>query len=163
MNNQSCFEGICICNCNDFNSEFVRTIGKETRFDVTLHELCHSNIGWFGDKSLGDHLIREWKLGSKEGVYLLWHKNAYCDTHNLFHMRCLYVGKGNIPLRIIDHWKNKDFSDEMLVYWSFMVMQNRMAKYIEQLLLDLFAFPHNKSEARGSKKLCAYFTQDEVD
>jgi predicted component of type VI protein secretion system len=62
-----------------------------------------------------------------------------------------------------DHWKKKDFSEEMLVYWTYLEMPNRQAKYVEQLLLDLFKIPFNKSESRGTQTLCAYLTQNEVD
>jgi hypothetical protein len=78
-------------------------------------------------------------------------------------MRALYVGKGMIEQRLLQHWKDKDFSEEMLVYWTSLEMPNRQAKYVEQLLLDLYKFPHNKSENEGRGLLCAHFEQVEVD
>ena len=163
MNTPLCFEGLCTCSCHTTFTDFNATIGKETNFGITLEDMCRSNIGWFGDKSVCDHLIGEWDIEKTDGVYLLWHKDGYCATHEMFHMRCLYVGKGNIPLRLIDHWKKKDFSGEMLVYWTYLEMPNRQAKYVEQLILDLFKIPFNKSESRGARTLCAYLTQNEVD
>lgn len=163
MNNPLCFDGLCTCSCHTTFPDFDATITKETNFEISLADLCHSNIGWFGDKSVGDHLIGEWDIEKTDGVYLLWHKNGYCVTHEMFHMRCLYVGKGNIPVRLIDHWTKKDFSEEMLVYWTYLEMPNREAKYVEQLLLDIFKIPFNKSESRGTQTLCAYLTQNEVD
>jgi hypothetical protein len=51
----------------------------------------------------------------------------------------------------------------MLIYYSFYPCENRIAKYLEQLLLDTYDFPLNKSENRGNKKLCAYYFQSQVD
>jgi hypothetical protein len=113
MKNSLCFDGLCTCSCHTTFPDFDTTIAKETNFGITLEDLCRSSIGWFGDKSVGDHLIREWDIEKTDGVYLLWHKDGYCAIHEMFHMRCLYVGKGNIPLRLIDHWKKKDFSEEL--------------------------------------------------
>lgn len=163
MSANLCFDGVCECSCNKAFPDFDRIIREETKFDITLDWLCRSNIGWFGDKSHADHLIGEWDIEKTDGVYLLWHKNGYCADHQIYHMRCLYVGKGIIPLRLFDHWNKKDFSEEMLVYWTYLEMPNRHAKYVEQLLLDLFAIPFNKSESRGRQTLCAYLTQYEVD
>lgn len=97
------------------------------------------------------------------GFMSFWHKDDYCCVHDRFHMRALYVGKGMIEQRLLQHWKDKDFSEEMLVYWTSLEMPNRQAKYVEQLLLDLYKFPHNKSENKGRGLLCAHFEQVEVD
>jgi hypothetical protein len=125
--------------------------------------LCHSNIGWFLDKSQDDHHLDEWQLQKKSGLYLLWHKDDYCENHDAFHMRCMYVGKGNIGRRFIAHHLKKDFSAEMIVYWSFFPAVNRLAKYLEQLLLDTFNFPLNRAENSGEGRLCAYYSQSEAD
>jgi hypothetical protein len=74
-----------------------------------------------------------------------------------------YVGKGVIERRLLNHWEKKDYSAEALVYWSFLEMPNRQAKYVEQLLLDLYKFPSNRSENRGRGLLCAHYNQNEVD
>lgn len=160
----SCFES-CACRCSDgtASSEFDRILTAETRLDLKLHDLCHSNVGWFQDRTLCDHHLDEWPLAGKSGVYLLWHKDDYCAAHENYHMRCLYVGKGNIARRFISHYMMKNFSEELLVYWSFYPLVNRLAKYVEQLLLDTFNVPLNKSENPGTGKLCASYSQDEVD
>jgi hypothetical protein len=143
---------------------FDSIVSRETNFGITLRDVCHSKIGWFDDKTLSeDSLLTQWGIEAKEGVYLLWHKDAYCAAHARFHMKCLYVGKGNIRLRLSDHRKSKDFSDAMLVYWSYIGLENRKAKYVEQLILDLYSIPMNVAESRGSNILCAHFTQSEVD
>lgn len=94
---------------------------------------------------------------------MLWHKNDYCDRHQKFHMKALYVGKGGIKWRIPHHWRTKNTSNEMLIYFSFTEIENRMAKYIEQLFLDLYHFPLNRSENPGTRLLCMYCDQGEVD
>jgi hypothetical protein len=156
-----CFEGLCVCQCGRVAPDFDRILGAETRFGYSLQQLSHSNIGWFvGDQ----HLLTEWQLDAREGLYLLWHKDGWCPKHELFHLRGLYVGKGRIGARLFARWRDKDFSaQDGLVYWTYVEMLNRQAKYIEQLLLDLYAFPMNKSEMRGKDPLCAHLTQSEVD
>ncbi len=96
-------------------------------------------------------------------MYILWHKDDYCPSHEMFHMKALYVGKGNQATRLRAHWKTRNFSEEMLVYFSFYPTTNRIAKYIEQLLLDTYQVPHNAAENVGTARLCAYFSQWEVD
>lgn len=159
-----CFQDVCNCKCNSQDTTFDEIIKEETNFKFTLYDICHSNIGWFTDTSIcSDHYLTEWTIDTNEGIYFLWHKDAYCDKHNLFHMKCLYVGKGHILRRIINHFKTKDFSGEMLVYFTYFTMPNRQSKYVEQLILDNYNIPHNSYEKKGSKNLCMYFTQNEVD
>ena len=102
-------------------------------------------------------------MDRKEGVYTLWHKSDYCAEHDRFHMTALYVGKGNIGKRLRDHWKNKDFSEQLLIYFTYLELPNRFSKYMEQLLLDLYKWPYNKAENTGTRLLCAHLTQFEVD
>jgi hypothetical protein len=161
----SCFE-TCSCQCNETTQEhglLSDILHNELRLDINLHMLCHSNIGWFLDKSQSAHEIETWGLQKKSGVYLLWHKDDYCAEHETFHMRCMYVGKGSVGRRFIAHYLEKDFSEEMLIYWSYFPAINRVAKYLEQLLLDTFRFPLNRAENSGQGRLCAYYTQSEVD
>lgn len=159
----SCFT-CCQCKCHDLPGTIDERVRTETRFGWSLRDLCHSNIGWYTDKSICDeHLLDDWIQRSAFGVYVLWHKDDYCDVHEMFHMSGLYVGKGHIGKRLLSHWKNKDFSEEMLVYWSFLELPNRQAKYCEQLLLDSYHVPLNKAEMTGTLSLCAHYTQTEVD
>jgi hypothetical protein len=78
-------------------------------------------------------------------------------------MKALYGGKGRINARLISHLRDKDFSDELLVYFTYLPLPNRQAKYVEQLLLDIYDIPHNNFENPGGKKLCAYWDQLQVD
>jgi hypothetical protein len=153
----------CECSCGNTPETFDKISASELVLHISLKDLTHSNIGWFSDKSIGDHLINEWNLEQKEGIYIIWHKNDYCAKHEMYHMRALYVGKGIIGTRLRSHWKNKDFSEELILYFTFFEMKNRVSKYIEQLLLDIFDFPFNKVENTGKEKLCVHFTQSEVD
>jgi hypothetical protein len=155
---------LCDFTCGNYSQDFDIIREKETLFKETLTDLCHSNIGFYSDRSFGDqHFLTGWREKNSIGVYILWHKDDYCPKHNLFHMKSLYVGKGFIQKRLVDHWKSKNFSEEMIVYFSYLSMENRQAKYYEQLLLDLYSFPHNNSENSGKGLLCAHFTQFEVD
>ncbi|WP_156389439.1 hypothetical protein [Brevundimonas sp. Root1423] len=50
-----------------------------------------------------------------------------------------------------------------MIYVTHLILPNRIAKYVEQLLLDLYDFPYNKRENYGSKRLCTHLDQFEVD
>jgi hypothetical protein len=67
----------------------------------------------------------------------------------MFHMRAIYLGKGWIGKRLLAHWREKDFSGEMLAYWSFLEIRNRQAKYCEQLLLNVFRVHLANTEKTG--------------
>ncbi|WP_252106579.1 MULTISPECIES: hypothetical protein [unclassified Halomonas] len=156
----SCYEE-CDCNCGQEGKEFDRIILSETNFDVTASQLAHSSMGWFcGFDDLHDN---QWPISKDGGVYLLWEKNDYCPVHENFHSKALYVGKGRVKARIYAHAKNKGFTEENIVYFTFLEMPNRKSKYIEQLLLDLYDFPLNRAENNGRGKLCAYISQEEAD
>jgi hypothetical protein len=160
----TCFEDCCDCSCGFVDPTFDLMLKSETKLDFTLKDICHSNIGWFTDVTICDeHYLDEWKIDKVEGVYFLWHKNGYCSRHETFHFKCLYVGKGQVLRRILNHFKNKDFSEEMLVYFTYHELPNRVSKYVEQLILDNYKIPMNRNEIKGSKTLCMYFTQSEVD
>jgi hypothetical protein len=159
----SCFPLQCTCSCSDVLDRFDSVVASETQFAVTLKYICHSNIGWFTDRSLGDDAWSAWGMAKERGIYVLWHKNDYCADHELFHMSALYIGKGAIPFRLRSHWQFKSFAEQQLVYWTYVELPNRQAKYVEQLLLDTYSIPFNVSENPGTHRLCAYFSQSEVD
>ena len=153
----------CDCCCKDHIEIFDAIILEETRFGILLKEITHANICWYTDKSMDESGLKGMRFSDTDGVYILWHKNDYCPVHEIFHMKALYVGKGNAKKRLTHHWVNKNTEDEMLIYFSFFPCNNRKAKYIEQLILDTYHLPFNNSENKGTKTLCAYFTQYEVD
>lgn len=155
---------VCEYDCEHKYDHFNVILKSELNLSVTITVLCHANIGWFTDKEIcDDSMLNEWYKDAPFGVYFLWHKEDYCPVHDLFIMRALYIGKGNIFKRLQEHFKHKDFSEEMLVYFTYYELENRKAKYIEQLFLDFFDIKHNKAENIGTNELIMYFTQDEVD
>ena len=159
---KNCFED-CNCQCGKPDKEFDHIAASELSQPVSMQLIFRVSIGWFIGQSICDHQIKEWGLDQKNGVYILWHKKDYCVEHERFNMTALYVGKGNIGIRLRDHWKKKDFSDQLLIYFTWIELPNRLAKYYEQLFLDVYNFPLNKFENNGKKVLCEGFTQFEVD
>jgi hypothetical protein len=155
----------CPCSCGDSDHEFNDIIARETSFPIRLDSLVSENIGWVFDKSLELKISEGLITASKNdfGVYFLWHKEDCCCIHQPYHMKALYVGKGAINARLISHLRDKDFSEEVLVYFSYLSLPNRQAKYVEQLILDVYDIPHNNSENTGNKRLCAYWDQSQVD
>ncbi|MBC8883333.1 hypothetical protein H9X57_07545 [Flavobacterium piscinae] len=154
----------CEYNCQQKYDHFNNILKNEVNIPVTITELCHANIGWFTDKEIcKESMLNQWSQDASFGVYFLWHKEDYCSVHDLFIMRALYIGKGNVFKRIQEHFKHKNFSEEMIVYFTYYELENRKAKYVEQLFLDFFDIKHNKSENTGTDELVMYFTQNEVD
>lgn len=157
-----CFE-MCDCQCTTNYEPFDNIASRELKHPISLNELCRRNIGWYTDKSISDSHLDEWGLKGLSGLYFLWHKDDYCPVHERFHMRALYVGKGVFPARLKAHWLEKPTEEMMLIYFSYAVLPNRIAKYVEQLILDCYDLPFNRSENSGKLRLCAHFSQFEVD
>lgn len=102
-----------------------------------------------------DDIFHRWK--GKQGLYHLWVlENDYCDKHEVFSLRCLYVGKGIALKRAKKHIKEK-WPDVGQFYISFYECSNRIAKYLEQLFLDEYAFDMNDYENYGTRELFAYW------
>ena len=157
-----CF-GECACSCGEPTKAFDEIAAREMRVQLRLDVLVRENIAWYCDRSLDDVLVGLWGLGRRSGLYLLWHKNDYCSVHELFHMKALYVGKGRFSARMRRHWEKQPTEEQQLIYFTFAELPNRIAKYAEQLILDLYDLPLNRSEKRGRATLCAHFSQSEVD
>lgn len=155
-----CFE-ICSCCCGNEGAEFDRIISTETNFGVTMRKIIHARIGWFCGAE--DPTIREWNIRNNSGVYILWERDDYCATHEIFHCSALYVGKGAIQTRLISHSKCKRPNESDITYFSYFPTSNRTAKYIEQLILDIYHLPLNENENTGQDALCAYIDQSEAD
>ena len=122
----SCFPH-CQCDCRSTDSIFDSTLAAETSFGVTVQQLATSNVGWFCD--FDDLKNCDWHISKMSGVYALWHKDDYCAAHELFHCKALYIGKGFVQSRIFNHAQTKDFGDANLVYFSYIEIPNRQAKY----------------------------------
>jgi hypothetical protein len=158
--NSNCFE-LCSCACGVEGGRFDQIVASETYFGLTMRELAHSNIGWF--VGYPDPCFNDWRMSNEQGVYLLWEKDDYCLIHEQYHCKALYVGKGAVKARIWEHSRTKRFSEDEVTYFTFVFMDNRKAKYIEQVVLDLFDLPLNKAENSGKDRLCSYLDQGEVD
>ncbi|KAF1073882.1 hypothetical protein [Halodesulfovibrio sp. MK-HDV] len=158
------WEHQCGCQCPDYDQDFDQAIAKELNAPLTLEQIQHTNITWFASLEYdGDHFIKDLGITTQKGLYIIWNKDDYCPNHQLFQMTALYVGKGDILNRMVYHVKTKDFGENINLYATYLEFPNRIAKYVEQLLLDLYDFPMNTFENYGEKPLYAFFTQCEVD
>lgn len=119
-------------------SEFCMIIPIEEKFSV-------------GDL---DHKLYLKTLKGQSGLYHLWIDYESCSDHNTYTMLCAYVGKGPPDTRIASHIKEK-WPQGVVLYATFTKMNNRLAKYYEQLFLDCYKFCLNKAENSGSEKLYA--------
>ena len=106
-----------------------------------------------------DHKLYLKTLKGKSGLYHLWIDYEACDDHDTHTMLCAYVGKGPPDTRIASHIKNK-WPGGVLLYATFTRMNNRLAKYYEQLFLDYYDFILNQAENSGSKKLHAVWDSE---
>lgn len=101
-----------------------------------------------------DHNLFLKPIRQKMGVYHLWGAYDFCDDHDTYTMICRYVGKGHPDTRVPDHIKNKWKKGEML-FVTFHECVNRLAKYYEQLFLDIYRFDLNERENSGTETLYA--------
>lgn len=100
---------------------------------------------------LRDHL---YGLNKRVGLYQVWAEEAYCYEHDRYSMLGVYVGKGEALGRVLEHAKSRLPGDEFLSV-SFFECENRIAKYLEQLFLDIYQFELNKNENPGDQYLYA--------
>lgn len=98
-------------------------------------------------------------LRGKNGLYHLWIDYDNCDEHETHTMLGVYVGKGMAESRILAHIKEK-WPDEQLLYVGFYECPNRIAKYLEQLFLDIYKFHLNTNENPGTESLFAVWDYD---
>ncbi|WP_255100221.1 hypothetical protein [Synechococcus sp. L2F] len=126
-----------------------------------MRHIAHSNIGWF--VGFPDPCFHDWQMSNESGIYMLWEKGDYCTIHELYHGKALYIGKGAVKARIWEHSKRKRLIQDEITCFTFTLMENRMTKYIEQLILDLYDIPLNIAENRGNGTLCSYINQGEAD
>jgi hypothetical protein len=101
--------------------------------------------------------IQSW--AGKFGVYHIWtcdHAHTVCHKHDTLEMTCVYVGKGPITVRLPDHVKER-LSINQRYFISFYECKNRIAKYLEQLFLDIYQIPLNSAECFGTKELIGYW------
>lgn len=159
----TCFEE-CGCVCNEGFEAFDSAIASEMASHLKLREVLEHRVVWYHDQTVeleddgfGRFEVRSWGLSETSGVYVLWRQAGYCTLHECEHMQAFYVGKAgrNVESRLMIHRDEKSVSDTVLAtYVSIWPCANRLAKYIEQLLLDLYDFPLNTSENHGTRRLC---------
>jgi hypothetical protein len=145
----------CGCACQSASGEFDATAKAEHRLGIALREFCTSNQGSFITRRSAPprYLDEHWVGIPEKGVYLLWTPGPHCPAHAHVSMEAFYVGKGtgsgSIGQRLYSHWEKKDFAPHQRVYFSYVEMLNRHAKYYEQLFLDTHRFPGNRAETSG--------------
>lgn len=96
-------------------------------------------------------------LKKKIGLYHLWIDYDECEDHDKNTLLCIYVGKGFAGGRIKEHIKEKygHLTKLDTLFCSFYECPNRIAKYLEQLFLDLYKFESNEHENPGANYLFA--------
>ncbi len=106
-----------------------------------------------------DHKPTLKTLKGQAGLYHLWVDYEACTDHNTYTMLCAYVGKGPPKTRIATHIIDK-WPVSFQLFATFTPMENRMAKYYEQLFLDCYDFPLNTVENCGKNKLYAVWNDE---
>ena len=156
----SCYDGSFPCQNPDYavfddvatrelrNPPAAHAIVNDSRFctPIPIDEACQ-----LSDLDHKDYLAL---LRGKTGLYHLWIDYEHCTDHDTRTMLCVYVGKGLAEVRISAHIRDKWPRAEQL-YVTFYECSNRMAKYLEQLFLDTYAFHLNTNENPGDADLFA--------
>lgn len=108
-----------------------------------------------------DPIISLERISDKVGLYMHWVEYDSA-TDNEHVMECVYVGKGNVQMRSYDHATNKIPQGES-VHVTFFECENRIAKYLEQLILDLYRPRCNEHEVYGTEPLRSIWTDEWFD
>ncbi|MHA2774828.1 hypothetical protein ACXZ7F_26595 [Vibrio harveyi] len=98
-------------------------------------------------------------LKGKFGVYAFWTYRSDFENGNEQMFKCQYIGKGYIDRRLKDNLEKK-WKDMQSMYFTFFECKNRLAKYIEQLILDCYDIPYNKAENPGEGELVALWNYE---
>lgn len=149
----------CEYDCLDLASHrlFNAAIAAETNFGVTLADLLGNHDGWYLEPAEDGirKFVKSLGLDKESGVYVLWRALGYCDVHNKEVYDAVYVGKTGIGIgtRLRVHLDAKALGGGMPVEVTTWRGINRQAKFVEQLLLDIFAIEANSQENSGSLRL----------
>lgn len=113
------------------------------------------------DGAVGQLTLRDFVSGldKKVGLYLLWRSEDHCGEHDQYFVRAIYVGKGKALDRVLSHAKKKLRKDE-LIWVTFYECENFIAKFLEQVFLDIYAFELNKNENPGTQILHGQWGED---
>lgn len=159
----ACFEE-CGCTCYEWTGDaaFDSAVATETKIDITLRDLIETHPGWYSDgpEGIANNDVTWIGLKNVPGVYILWHQTDYCSEHEAEHLRAFYVGKAgkDMEARLKVHQAKKQINEVLTTEVSVWQGPNRLAKYIEQLLLDSFIFPLNGYEMTGTLLLCHHIS-----
>lgn len=144
------------------HDEFDRFVKAETTFGLPFMEMLKSgaifrcvNMEGF-NKFIKFDCIKE-----QIGLYMLWEETDH-QLPGKHQMKCVYVGKGTVESRLYSHIAKKLAKDESW-HATFFECKNRIAKYLEQLLLDLYKPELNKDEVYGTVPLLAEWCDEWYD
>jgi len=152
--------------------KFDQMVNDELKNRVTANEIVNKSkfctnapLGFLNNDSDDVITIDDLFHGLKnrKGMYQLWvGESGYCDTHNVFPMRCVYTGKGKVLKRAKEHIEEKWLAESNF-YISFYDCENRIAKYLEQAFLDIYKCDMNKHENPGKEELFGYWSRDRYE
>lgn len=161
-----CDPTVIQCECENLNhAKFDAISSEELGIDLKINDIVNESycvmvsikdIDESSGLSLHETLV---DLKSRMGVYALWIDHTYCYEHDMHRMLCLYVGKGYALGRIKSHIKDK-WPETQLLYITFYECKNRIAKYAEQLMLDIYDFPLNKDENQAEGWLATIWSDE---
>lgn len=161
----------CICHSVE-NSHFNLILSEELKISLTIEKIVNESqcvsIELKPDESIEHALETNEILSSfeqKMGIYHLWIDQEYCSDHFDHKMLCIYVGKGYVKKRVKDHLSKKFSEDKEIdetIYVSFFECENRIAKYLEQLFLDIYKLHLNEAENRGDRYLHTMWDEGRV-
>ena len=145
--------------------EFNRILADELNLEIDADRII--NKPDFFEKiwiDYEDHEIltrseRFTRLKGRMGLYILWvDADTVCEQHGKVTHLAAYVGKGFGEVRVNSHIKEKWPNDEPF-HVSFYECSNRVAKYLEQLFLDLYHFHLNTMENKGEAYLYSHWDE----
>ena len=160
----SCYDESFLCQ-NPTYLEFDAVAAAELRnppvVDGIVNHSLFCTIVPHGEEPILDLTHRDFLKGlsGKTGIYQLWNDFEHCTDHDTHTMLCVYVGKGLAEGRLNTHVKETWRRGER-THVTFYECSNRIAKYLEQLFLDTYAFDLNKYENSGTKKLFAVWDSE---
>jgi hypothetical protein len=161
----SCYDGSFPCQDPTYPG-FDKIAGEELLKPPSANEIANQSefctfVPLDEAISAGDLTQKDFLKGlsGKSGLYQLWIDYENCTDHNTYTMLCVYVGKGLAEVRITSHIKNK-WPEGVNLYVTFYECPNRLAKYLEQLLLDTYSFYLNSNENTGSAHLFAVWDNE---
>src|SRR5688572_30851170 len=101
---------------------FDNLLGKEMGSTLTAHHMVNKTpfctmiqpnmVSALDRLTLRDLLHG---LNDRVGVYHLWRNEDSCDIHQLHHLECVYVGKGDAQGRVRDHLKKAEATPDKLL------------------------------------------------